>query len=217
MARSLWQPGQAPSPPEPQHDHTVRALFIHHTANGDSYDPKDVPEIVRSIYRDHRTRRGWDDIGYHFLVDRYGVIYEGRLSGVDQAVTGAHTQGFNHETVGVAAIGTFPAGAHVPPAVLEAIARLAAWQLGAYGVDPRTRVELTSTNSESRFPAGTRHPFNAISGHRDACFTECPGVTLYALLPQIIEHTADLLRGATPSRTGLPIGSLSTPGPAARG
>ncbi|MFI9273322.1 N-acetylmuramoyl-L-alanine amidase [Kitasatospora sp. NPDC052896] len=205
VPRTLWQNDQLPRPPQAQYDHTVRAIFVHHTASGDSYRPQDVPDIIRSIYIDHRESRGWDDIGYQFLVDRYGTIYEGRLGGVDQAVVGAQAQGFNHETVGVAVIGTYKPGVQVPAPVVEAIAQLAAWKLGSYGVDPHGRSELTSTSNESRYPTGTSHLFNAVSGHRDACFTQCPGDAIYAVLPQVIDRAASLLRAAPPARPVLPI------------
>jgi uncharacterized protein with LGFP repeats len=212
VPRSLWQTDdQLPNPPQAQYDHEVRAVFVHHTASGDSYGPQDVPEIIRSIYTFHRGSQGWDDIGYQFLVDRYGTIYEGRLGGIDQAVVGAQTQGFNHESVGVAAIGTYPSGTQVPAPVLEAIARLAAWKLGTYGVDPRAQSQLTSTSNQSRYPTGTTHLFNAVSGHRDACFTKCPGDALYALLPQIIDHAADLLRAAPPARVDLSSDAFQRP------
>lgn len=127
------------------------------------------------------------------------------MGGVDQAVVGAQAEGFNHETVGVAVIGTYPRGAKVPAPVVEALAQLAAWKLSAYGVDPSGQSQLTSTNNESRFPSGTSHLFNAVSGHRDACFTQCPGDTLYAALPRITERAAELLRAAPTAGTGLPI------------
>ncbi|MFI6449514.1 peptidoglycan recognition protein [Kitasatospora sp. NPDC050543] len=204
MPCTLWQTN--PAPPEVQYDRAVRAVFIHHTENGNTYRAQAVPDIIRAIQRDHRENRGWDDIGYNFLVDRFGTVYEGRRGGVDRPVVGAHTIGFNRETVGVAAIGTYSAGAQVPEPVVEAIARLAAWKLAADGTDPRAQCDLTSTSSESRFPVSTHHAFNAVSGHRDAFCTLCPGDALYALIPRIIERAAQLQLDA----------ELRAPGPPTR-
>ncbi|GAA1993276.1 peptidoglycan recognition protein family protein [Kitasatospora viridis] len=201
VSRSSWQaPAQPPTQaPTVQYDRVVRVAFVHHTDNPNSYAPQDVPEILREIHHDHLENRGWDDIGYNFLVDRFGTIYEGRAGGVDRPVVGAHTVGFNRETVGIAAIGTFD-DAEVPEALVAATSALVAWRLGLCGSDPGGRYDLTSTNGDSRFPAGTRHTFNAVSGHRDAFCTTCPGEALYALLPRIAERAAAIQRQADASQ-----------------
>ncbi|MFD9129695.1 peptidoglycan recognition protein [Kitasatospora sp. NPDC059571] len=194
VPRSAWQ--AEPPPSAVQYDRAVRAAFIHHTDDRNSYREQDVPDILRAIHHDHLANRGWDDIGYNFLVDRFGTVYEGRVGGIDRPVVGAHTMGFNRETVGIAAIGTYSAGVDVPEPVVAAIAGLVAWKLGSYGTDAHGQYELTSTSSDSRFPASSRHAFNAVSGHRDAYCTLCPGEALYALLPQITDRAADLQRAA---------------------
>ncbi|WP_373920372.1 N-acetylmuramoyl-L-alanine amidase [Streptomyces sp. 5112.2] len=74
----------------------------------------DAPRIVRHLCAGRTGARAWDDIGYNFLVDRCGTIHEGRAGGVDRPVTGAHAQGFNHRSAGIAALGTFTAGVPVP-------------------------------------------------------------------------------------------------------
>lgn len=200
VRRSTWQQDEPGT--ERQRDPAVRAVFIHHTDDPNSYGPQDVPDILRAIYHEHRANQGWDDIGYNFLVDRFGTVYEGRLGSTEEPVVGAHTMGFNRETVGIAAIGTYTAGMPVPAPVVDAMARLAAWKLGRYGIDPRGRSELTSESSGSRFPSGTSHAFDAISGHRDAFCTLCPGDALYLALPRITERAAEILRGDPPARPG---------------
>jgi hypothetical protein len=207
VPRSTWQtPCEVPAI---QYDSAVRAAFVHHTENPNTYRAKDVPDILRAIQHDHLENRGWDDIGYNFLVDRFGTIYEGRAGGVDRPVVGAHTIGFNRETVGIAAIGTYSAGVEVPEPVAAAMASLIAWKLGSYGNDPHGRYELTSTSSDSRFPVSTRHAFNAVSGHRDAFCTLCPGESLYAVLPQITEQAAAIQRAAAATAP-----AATAPGPA---
>ncbi|MGW0605604.1 peptidoglycan recognition protein family protein [Streptomyces sp. NPDC002644] len=193
-AREAGQdPGGRPSKqPPPKYDDKVVAVFVHHTDSPNGYDCADAPAIIRRITADQTAGRHWDDIGYNFLVDRCGTIYEGRAGGSDRPVTGAHTQGFNHRTMGVAAIGTFTQGAEVPEAMTEAIARLAAWKLGLSDVDPRGDVRLVSSNDKSRFDKGEAAVLPAIAGHDDGYRTDCPGAALKAHLPLIRERAAQL-------------------------
>ncbi|WEO97042.1 peptidoglycan recognition protein [Streptomyces sp. FXJ1.172] len=158
----------------------VKAVFLHHTGSGNQYDCSQAPSVIRSIYRYHVASMGWRDIGYDFLVDKCGTIYEGRAGGVAKAVLGAHTLGFNGDSTGIAVIGTFET-AKPPGAVVTAIARLTAWKLGFYGGDPRGRTYLTSAGG-NLYPEGKNVRLNVISGHRDGFATECPGTSLYASL-----------------------------------
>ncbi|WP_257231096.1 peptidoglycan recognition protein, partial [Streptomyces sp. UH6] len=183
---------QGETKPPPKYDDKVVAMFVHHTDSPNGYDCAETPGIIRRITADQTAGRHWDDIGYNFLVDRCGTIYEGRAGGADRPVTGAHTQGFNHRTVGVAAIGTFTQGAEVPEAMTEAIARLAAWKLGLSGMDPRADVRLVSSNGKSRFEKGETAELPVIAGHDDGFRTDCPGAALKAHLPLIRERAAQL-------------------------
>jgi hypothetical protein len=143
----------------------------------------------------YHIAKGWDDLGYNFIVDRCGNIYEGRAGGVDRPVRGAHTEGFNTDTVGIAALGSFDTG-QVPRPVLQAIASIAAWKLDP-SVDPTGRVRLVSSNNASRFPKGTAVEVNAIAGHRDVFETLCPGQALYDQLPWVRRAAAQLRAAAT--------------------
>ncbi|MEV6053268.1 peptidoglycan recognition protein [Streptomyces sp. NPDC052107] len=158
----------------------AKAAFVHHTASGNKYTCAQAPSVIRSIYRYHVTGMGWRDLGYNFLVDKCGTIYEGRAGGVAKAVLGAHTRGFNSNSTGIAVIGSY--GATKPPgAAVTAIARLTAWKLGLYGADPRGKTYLTSGGG-NLYPKGKNVRLNVISGHRDGFATECPGKRLYAKL-----------------------------------
>jgi hypothetical protein len=167
-------------------------VFVHHTDSPNGYDCADVPRIIRYLYAGQAGARQWDDIGYNFLVDRCGTVYEGRAGSTDRAVVGAHTQGFNVGTTGIAAIGTFTAGVPVPKAMTDAIAAVAAWKLGLADIDPRAPVRLVSTNSRSKYAAGTPGTFTAVSGHADGFWTACPGAALMSRLPEIRQHAAHL-------------------------
>lgn len=168
----------------PAHVERVRAVFLHHTNHTNTYDCDDVPAMLRGLQRDHVLGEGWDDIGYHYVVDRCGTIYEGRGGDGGGTVLGAHTKGFNKQTVGIAALGSFHRGAYVPKVMLDAIAAVAAWRL-APGADPHGRVRLTSSNDQSRYREGKTASFDVISGHRDAFETRCPGDALQQELPAL--------------------------------
>ncbi|MFI9584154.1 peptidoglycan recognition protein [Streptomyces sp. NPDC052236] len=158
----------------------VKAAFVHHSATGNGFTCKQAPSVLRSIYRYHVKSSGWRDIGYNFAVDKCGNIYEGRAGGVAKAVRGAHTLGFNTNSMGVAVLGTY-SHSTPPAAAVNAVARLTAWKLGLYGVNPRGQSVLTSQGS-NKYKKGRKVSFNAISGHRDGFLTECPGSRLYGKL-----------------------------------
>ncbi|MEW2284668.1 peptidoglycan recognition protein [Streptomyces sp. NPDC047841] len=166
----------------------TKAAFVHHTATGNAYTCAQAPSVIRGIYRYHVKSMGWRDIGYNFLVDKCGTLYEGRAGGVAKAVLGAHTLGFNGDSMGIAVIGTY--GATEPSsAAVTAVARLTAWKLGLYGVDPSGRTYLTSGGG-NLYPKGKNVRLNVISGHRDGFATECPGKRLYARLGTVRSSAA---------------------------
>lgn len=199
VPRSVWLDATVRrNQPPPRYDDKVVAVFVHHTDSPNGYDCAEVPEIIRRLYTGQTGDRAWDDIGYNFLVDRCGTIYEGRAGGAERAVTGAHTQGFNHRTAGIAALGTFTAGVPVPRAMTDSIAAVAAWKLGLADIDPRARTRLVSSNGLSRFREGTVVTLPAVAGHQDGYRTNCPGAALTARLPEIREAAARL-QGRVPA------------------
>ncbi|WP_369259921.1 peptidoglycan recognition protein [Streptomyces sp. R35] len=166
----------------------VKAAFVHHTASGNNYSCSQAPSVIRSIYRYHVVSSGWRDIGYNFLVDKCGNIYEGRAGGVAKAVRGAHTLGFNTNSMGIAVLGSF--GNKEPSsAAVQAIARLTAWKLGLYGANPRGKTYLTSGGG-NLYQKGKSVRLNVISGHRDGFATECPGKLLYGKLGSARQEAA---------------------------
>ncbi|MFF3466973.1 peptidoglycan recognition protein [Streptomyces sp. NPDC002619] len=159
---------------------TVKAAFVHHTASGNKYTCSQAPSVIRGIYRYHVKSMGWRDIGYNFLVDKCGNIYEGRAGGVTKAVMGAHTLGFNSNSMGIAVIGTFNSS-KPPAASVTAIAKLTAWKLGLFGANPKGKTYLKSGGG-NLYPKGKNVRLNVISGHRDGYATDCPGKKLYSKL-----------------------------------
>jgi N-acetylmuramoyl-L-alanine amidase-like protein len=167
----------------PSYASSVQFAIVHHTAGRNDYSRSEAAAIVKGIQLFHVQGNGWNDIGYNFLVDRFGTIYEGRYGGIDRNVVGAHALGFNTGSVGIALLGTY--GSTKPPqAALDAIAKLIAWRLDLAHVDPTSFVNVISGGSEKYAP-GIPVLLNAVSGHRDTGLTECPGNALYARLNSI--------------------------------
>ena len=117
---------------------TTLAAAVHHTASTNAYNPEDVPGLLRGFLAYH-TRpeaaggRGWCDIGYNFLVDKFGRVFEGRAGSITKAVVGVHTGGFNSRTIGVAAIGDYSAAAP-PGALLESLSQVIAWKFKTFRI-----------------------------------------------------------------------------------
>jgi hypothetical protein len=163
----------------------VQIAFVHHTVNTNDYGPEDSAAIVLGIAKYHRDHNGWNDLGYNFLVDKYGQIFEGRAGGIDLPIVGAQAQGFNSVSTGVACIGTHTSVVQTE-AGMDALARIIGWKLSYHGIPVSGAVTVTSAGGETnRFRAGTPVTFQRISGHRDGNATTCPGDSLYAQLPDL--------------------------------
>ena len=132
IARRAWAQGMAPPRVVPGYG-AVRLAFVHHTENPNGYSPGEVSAMLRAIYAYHRFARGWNDIGYNFVVDLYGRIWEARAGGVDEPVVGAQAGGYNLLSTGVAVLGSF-AGTPISPAARDALQRLLAWKLALHGL-----------------------------------------------------------------------------------
>jgi N-acetylmuramoyl-L-alanine amidase len=199
--RSAWDPSnQCPPRTAPQYG-DVQVAFVHHTVSLNDYQPSDVPSIILGICRFHRNSNGWNDIGYNFIVDKFGTLWEGRAGGIDQPVVGAQAQGYNSQSTGIANIGTFD---NVPEtdAALNAMAQLIRWKLPLTGAPTSGTTTLISAGGESnRYPAGTPVTLNRISGHRDVDSTDCPGGILYTQLSTLRQLVGTV--GPTRARTKL--------------
>ena len=183
VTRAGWGANESIVRAAPAYTGPAEVFFVHHTATGNGYSCADSPAIVRGIQAYQVRTKGWDDIGYNFLVDKCGTIFEGRGGGVGRNVLGAHTMGFNTNAAAIAVIGTYDSGG-VSPAVRTAIATVAAYKLGAAGNLPSGKVVYVSGGS-NKWAKGRAVTLFRISGHRDAGLTDCPGDALYRQLPQI--------------------------------
>lgn len=186
LARRAWARGIAHPRVAPEYG-AVRVAFVHHTENPNGYLAGEVPAMLRAIFAFHREVRGWNDIGYNFVVDAFGRIFEARAGGIDEPVVGAQAGGYNLVSTGIAVLGSFSAQAISAPA-RRALQRLLAWKLALHGVGAEGRVTVhvnPAGAAYSRFPANAPVSLPRIAGHRDADSTDCPGDVLYRQLPAI--------------------------------
>lgn len=185
--RAAWGADEQIVGGEPTIRPTVRNAFVHHTVNGNGYSEAEAAGVVRGIQRYH-VGRGWDDIGYNFLIDRFGTIYEGRVGGIEEAVQGAQAGGFNAASTGVAIIGDLSKTA-ASAATVEALTELLAWKLDLHHADVLGRLQVESGGS-SRYAEGVVVELDRLSGHRDVSTTTCPA-SIYGLLPDLRQAIAE--------------------------
>jgi hypothetical protein len=207
IGRDAWNGGRSNPRTAPSYGE-VQVAFVHHTVTANDYAPEASAGIVLSICRYHRDTNGWNDVGYNFLVDQYGQVFEGRAGGVDAAVIGAQAQGYNRLSTGVAIIGTH-GDVPISEAAMRSTAQLLGWKLSLHGVPTEGQVVLASGGgSVNRYPHGAQVTFERISGHRDGDKTACPGNALYAQLPQL-RRRARALAGPVAQRPRITMAAAS--------
>ena len=190
VLRAGWRADESIVRSAPWYADRIGFSVVHHTAGAQPSTPAQSAAIVRGIQRYHVQGNGWNDIGYNFLVDRFGQVFEGRAGGIARNVVGAHAQGFNTGSVGVAVLGTYTAAGIEQPAK-DALVALLAWRLDVAHVDPAASVVWRS-GGNPRYPAGTPVLLRVVSGHRDTGPTSCPGQILYDTLPELATLTAGI-------------------------
>jgi hypothetical protein len=194
--RSSWADGRYPKGPlSVEKPWNVKILLVHHTVGSNSYTKAAVPGIIRGIYEYHTGPKGWPDVAYNFLVDRFGRVWEGRKGSIREPVMGDATggsQGFDQKCVFI--------GDHrtVPPtdAAMGKMVRLLAWLATRYTIDPSPgeKVAFVSRGS-NKWPKGTRVTARTISGHRELSYTECPGDAVFSRIPGIQADVAAIVEG----------------------
>jgi uncharacterized lipoprotein YddW (UPF0748 family) len=164
---------------------TPQKIIIHHSVTQNS-DPN-PPATVRAIYYYHAITLGWGDVGYNYLVDWKGNIYEGRYGGPE--VVGGHAYSYNYGSVGVCGMGTYgnTSNSVAPSAeLLAGLADVSAWQCSRVLLDPRESSFFVDKVTQN------------IAGHRDFNATACPGDYLYAQLPSLRSEVWDRIVEETP-------------------
>ena len=172
----------------------IRKLIVHHSASPNK--PSNPAEVVRSIERFHIKKRGFSDIGYNYLIDHKGVIYEGRAArnyasgethGAEDTngwgVVGAHAKAFNAGAIGVCLLGDFEKSEPTDAAIASLIA-VFSWKASRHHINPRGTEDYLGIY-------GRRSTSPNIGGHRDVGYTLCPGAQLNKLLPTIRERVAN--------------------------
>lgn len=135
-----WLPEEGHEPPDYRQ---LERIIVHDmgcplsspTCNSDNVDPI---AVIQNVYRFHSVTRGWGDIGYNYIIDRQGKIYEGRYGG--NGVRAAHVyhdrncDNFNPSTVGIMLVGNY-SSAPIPDIMQKNLERLVAWIAATNNLD----------------------------------------------------------------------------------
>lgn len=181
VSRAGWGADESLRTGDPRYASTIKMAFVHHTVTSSTYSRAQGPAQVRAVYAYDTLGLGISDLGYNFMVDRYGTVYEGRAGGVERAVVGAHTAGFNKESFAVAVLGDLQnvrPGTTELARVVNAVGTVAGWKLGLFHRDPMEPVSLISDGKygTSKYNTGevAKMPYSLV-GHGDIGLTACPG------------------------------------------
>lgn len=172
VSRTTWG---APRPCATESFSPVTHLIVHHSAGVNTSN--NWAQVVLSIWDFHVNTRAFCDVGYNYLIDPNGVLYEGRSGGNN--VIGAHFCNVNTGTMGVCLLGNFE---EVEPteAMLNTLAKILAWKSCNSNIDP------LSKSVHARSALDLLH----VSGHRDGCSTLCPGARVYNKLASVRSKVA---------------------------
>ena len=210
--RSAWGadlPPKGPLAVEERGD--VRFLLVHHSASSNAYGEGDVVGILRGFYGFHTSSdKGWPDLAYNFLIDRFGRVWEGRAGSLEAPVKGDATGG----SQGFAILSCF-VGDHTreapTPAAIDAMGKLLGALASRHQIDVRPGAKITFVSRGSNLhPAGKTVSTPTIAGHRDMSKTSCPGDACYRLISSRLIPAAVASAGAAPAA----IGPTATVGPA---
>ena len=194
ITRKQWGADESLKRGETAYSDTIKVAFVHHVVSSNDYTPAQAAQQMRNVYSWFTEGINVNDFGYNFMVDRYGRLYEGRSGGIDKAVIGAHTSGFNAETFAVSFLGnadTLDPSQPEKEKILNAISRLIAWKFDLFGVNPLGTAVLTSAGpgpgggTTSMYYAGEKVTTKTIVGHGDIGSTSCPGEFLRPTMPHI--------------------------------
>jgi hypothetical protein len=178
----------------------LRAAVVHHTAGTNSYTASQSPQIVRDIYYLHAVTNGWGDVGYNFLVDKFGTVFEGRYGSIaapdGQMRVGSHAQGYNTYSMGIAAMGDYSSIA-ADQRILDGMRDVIAWRFAS--------TPTLDMATPAYFPANAYHTTDRylprILGHRDVVATVCPGDDIEGRIPALVSAVTAAMGGAPPPAT----------------
>ena len=206
VSREEWGADETWREANPRMGTKVIAGIVHHTASTNNYTADQAPAQMRNLYAYFTKSLKYSDMGYNFLVDKFGTIYEGRDGcAVKDALTcdgpampsrGAHTAGFNQDTFGVSVIGNYDVLApENPEAIVKSVSELVAWKIAPYGLDPNGTAKILSTDKtgSSKYKYGEYAVTKVITAHRDVGNTACPGRYLYPYMDEIRTRATKIL------------------------
>ena len=176
--------------------HTKTKLIVHHTATdySTSWNQEQVREALQRIYKYHTIDRNFGDIGYNFLIDHLGNIYEGRVGG--EGAVGMHVAYNNVASIGISLLGNY-AESEPTQAQINALVNLMTAVARKYNIDPSAQENYFQPSTTA--PYVTVKKLSTIVGHSDIVATACPGKFVYSLLPFIRSEIAKRLKGERPS------------------
>ena len=163
-------------------------VVVHHTAGTNNYSAGQSASIVRGIYYYHAVTLDWGDIGYNFLIDKYGTVFEGRSGSVaapaGRMSVGAHARGVNTGTMGLSMMGDYSS---ISPsdAQLSSVGKMAGWFLKRAGIMDANGWAGLHVWTTERYQAGSTISMPRILAHRDVGYTSCPGDVGYSRLGTI--------------------------------
>lgn len=199
IPRSSWG-ASAATPAWPVEYGKVQKFIIHHTASTiltpDADGSGRYTDMIESIYDYHSDKKTWydddgeyigfGDIGYNYIIDPNGNIYEGRAGG--NGSVGGHVRGFNNGSVGISILGRYQGYvnsngdsvlAHpVTGEILNSVKSLVGWLASANSIN---LAQITDFHGKK---------IDGLVGHRDLTPTICPGNDLYIKLEEI-QNNAD--------------------------
>ena len=182
---NYWKPSYSPT----------EQVFLHHTATAS--EPSDPEAIVRAIWEYHTNTLGWGDIGYNYILDHEGSIYEGRFGGDN--VTAGHVFNYNRGSMGVALIGCFEPdsetcnevnnGSTEPPSqtAIDSMVDLLSWKTTKFDIDPEASDEFCNGAGDNCDSIPNIAAHRDAPGHGD---NACNGELFYDMLPDIREDVA---------------------------
>jgi hypothetical protein len=169
----------------------LQKIIVHHTASTNLVPDTDgsgqYKNMVNAIYLFHGSQKTWidggvtyagfGDIGYNYIIDPNGNIYEGRYGG--NGVVAGHATGFNTGSVGISVIGNYQDGSAtqtnkvLDDKVRNALEKLIGWIAANNNMD---------LNRSSNFCGKTT---DGVVAHKDVAATQCPGTVIYNQLDAI--------------------------------
>jgi peptidoglycan hydrolase-like amidase len=163
-----------------QYSKEVKLLVVHHTALGVKNDPRPAAERVRALYKYHAVSKAWGDLGYHFVIDENGQVYEGKAGG--KYVVGGHAYCNNVGTLGIVLMGNFETE-QPSQAQAKALQRLLLDLAAEYKIDVASSTQFHGKTFDS-----------PVVRHKDLLSTLCPGYYLSEAFGQVVKN----VRNRTP-------------------